>query len=224
MYKTKADTGHFFDHLVRSDIRRHLPGLNALANRNPRTRGKNALLAYCADYTFAPPTFSVFPASDVADDEKYIELGIAYHPESQANRRELVEKVRRAKGLVRIVQVEMRGHAGTPVVTFHTIGPDDFALCRAAVPPTFNPERPRAIDEDDNALAVQSDWTDIVMADAIYGRTLSHEEFHMYVEDYVHLGSADQEKTVFERVDDAVGRRKDQKEAPCCRDQSGHSI
>ncbi|KLO12414.1 hypothetical protein SCHPADRAFT_890810 [Schizopora paradoxa] len=224
VYKTKPDTGHFFNHLVTSDIRRHLPGLNALAERNPLTRDADALIAYCADYTFAPPTFSVFPATDVADDSKYVELGIAYHPESQANRRELLEKVRASKCSRRIVQVEMRGHAGTPIVTFHTIGREDFARCNGAVPATFNEERPRAIDEDENVLAVQSDWTDIVMADAIYGRKLSHDEFHMLMSGHVHLGFDDQEKTVFERVDDAVERRKGQEAAPCCRDRSGRSI
>lgn len=209
---------------MRSDIRRHLPGLNALASRNPRTRGDDALIAYVADYTFAPPTFNVIPATDVADNTNYVDLGLAFNPISQANRREIVEKVRSAKGKARIVQVEMRGHAGTPVVTFHTIGPEDFKVCFPAVPSTFNAERPRACYLDDNVLAVQSDWTDIVMVDAIYGRMLPHDEFHMYMADYVHLGADDQEKTVFQRVDDAVRRRKDQKEAPCCRDHSGHSI
>ncbi|KLO12547.1 hypothetical protein SCHPADRAFT_410983 [Schizopora paradoxa] len=224
VYRRKADTEHFFDHLVRSDIRRHIPGLNALAKLNPRTRDADTLLAYCADYTFAPPTFSVFPAADVVDESRYVELGLAYRPESQELRRELLDIVRKAGGKARIVQVEMRGHAGTPIITFQIIGLDDFMDIRPEVPKSFNPERPRAIDQNDNALAVQIDWTDIVMADAIYGRRLTHDEFHMYIAEHVHLGFDDQDKTVFERVDDAVRRRKDQEDAPCCRDRSGHSI
>ncbi len=89
---------------------------------------------------------------------------------------------------------------------------------------TFNPERPRAVDDDGRTLSVQSDSLDMVMADAIYGRMLSHDEFRLYMQDCVHLGSDGQENTLFKRVDDAVKRRKDKNEEPCCRDQSGHSI
>ncbi len=106
----------------------------------------------------------------------------------------------------------------------HLIGEDDFVRRFNPMPPTFNPERPRGANEDGKPLAVQCDNVDFVMVDAIYGRTLPHDEFHLYMQDFIHLGSDDQEKTVFERVEDAVRRRKDQNEAPCCRDHSGHSI
>lgn len=71
MYKTKADTGHFFStHLVRSDMRRHrhLPGLNTLANRNPRTRGNSILRRLYIRPSDVQRLSS--PASDVADDGK----------------------------------------------------------------------------------------------------------------------------------------------------------
>ncbi|KLO12425.1 hypothetical protein SCHPADRAFT_941249 [Schizopora paradoxa] len=225
VYKINTGTYHFFEHLVRSDVKRHMPGLNLLAQHDSRTRGADALIAYSADYTVAPPIFSVFPADYLADDSKYVELGIASNPQSQAIRRELLEKVRAAKGTRRVVQVEVCGHAGTPIVSFHTIGREDFAICSAPVPVSFNSERPRATDGNGNMLAVQSDWTDIVMTDAIYGRKITHDEFHSYISGHAHhLGRSDQEKTVPERVDDAVRRRKDQAEAPCCRDRSGRSI
>ncbi len=65
------------------------------------------------------------------------------------------------------------------------------------MPSTFNPERPRAVDDDGKTLSVQCDSLDMVIADAIYGRTLSLDEFRLYMQDCVHLGSDGQENTVF---------------------------
>ncbi len=93
---------------------------------------------------------------------------------------------------------------------------------------TFNSERPRGAAEDNGkagkTLAVQSDDVDRVMADAIYGRTLSQDEIELYTQERIHFDSEDREKTIFERVDDAVRRCKDRNEAPCCRDKSEHYI
>jgi len=197
--------------------------LNALARRDPRTRAEDVQVAYSVNYTSSPPTYGIFPVSDIPDGGKYIELGgRTIGPVS--NSRELLELVCAGDKMSRIVQVAMWGHAGMPVKTFHFVGTEELGRVLRAVPRTFNPQRPRGVDKDESILAVQSDWTDIVMVDAIYGRTLAHDEFHMYMSGFVHLGSADQEKTVVERADDAVRRHKDQKESPCCRDPSGCSI
>ncbi|KLO12546.1 hypothetical protein SCHPADRAFT_904995 [Schizopora paradoxa] len=226
-FKTKADTNHFFAHLVRSDIRRHLPGLNALAQSNPRTRGADATLAYNIDYTVAPPTFAIFPVDDLADlDKNAAEHGHAFNCAAKAELWGFIERTMRAAPReARVVQVSRRGHTDAPFMTFLNIGCHDFMDIRPEVPKTLNAGRPRAVDEKNKvALAVQTDWTDTVMADAIHGRKLSHDEFHVYMERHSQLEFSDQEKTVFERVDDAVRRRSQQSVEPCCRDKSGHSI
>ncbi|KLO19545.1 hypothetical protein SCHPADRAFT_992784 [Schizopora paradoxa] len=224
VYQLTMDTKHFQDRLVRHDVYRHLPGLNALAKHDPRTRDDDVLLAYRMDYTTAPPTFSVFPAVDVANDDTYNGTWLANNPVSQADRRKLVEIVKGAKGEARIVQVKMYVYMGTrsPTLTFRSIWTDVFNPCFPAVPLTFNPERPRAVDEENKPLDVQFDYTDNVMVDAMHGRVLPFEELRLFVRGLVHPKSIDQDKTLFERVDDAVKRRKDQKETPHLHEQSGH--
>ncbi len=192
---------------MRSDITRHLPGLNALASCNPRTRGKDAVLIYSANYTLAPPRFGVFLLTDVAEHSNYIKHGVAFGPVSQAGRREIVEMGLEERGMARLVQVEMRTHGGTPIMTYYTIEAAHYVTCSPPLPLAFNPERPKGRCNNDGVLAVQGDRTDTVMLDAFYGRTLSLNEIRLHVEDAIPLGPEDQEKTVFERVDDALRRR-----------------
>ena len=103
---SKDDASHFHTHLVTLDIRRHLPGLYALAERNPKTRGENALLAFSMDYTFAPPQFTVFPAEDVVNDKNYARI--------LRNGSGVLEKARKGKGSRQVHLRYLQPRTGLP--------------------------------------------------------------------------------------------------------------
>lgn len=117
----------------------------------------------------------------------------------------------------------MRGNKRLPYIITTVVGAGEFERCANSdpMPKTFNPERPRGVDEEGNILAIQSDDVDMVMADAIYGTTLSPDEFGLYAKNRILLEPEGQDKTLFERVNDAVKRRKDRGLEPCCYDENG---
>ncbi|KLO12549.1 hypothetical protein SCHPADRAFT_410976 [Schizopora paradoxa] len=213
--KTKADASHFRIHLATLDIRRHLPGFLALAQRNPLTCSDDALLAFCINYLHAPPQFTVFPAEDIANDENCLKYtgNLAFdqiEEEERARRSRILDKAREGKGTLWIVQIICRGYGGGSFSSFEILHREDFEFLPASVMQISHPNRPRAVDEDGNALAIQCDFHDIVITDAIFGRTLSENELGLYAEgssSQLDPNSADQAKTFIERVDDAVRTR-----------------
>lgn len=183
-----------------------------MASQNPRTCNADTALTYTVDYRSAPPVFSVFPASDLVDHEGKP----MYGPE-------FLETSDDAQRIVHAI-VHNGLDPRKPAVSIEVISASTFSSCLSAMPATFNPERARGTDQEGNALAVQCDSLDTVMVDAIYGRALKHDEFHFYAMHSVHPRYETQEKTIFERLEEVVKRRKERNQEPCCRDYSNESV
>ncbi len=167
----------------------------------------DTVLAYRVDYRSAAAHVLRLPVSDLVNEQGEP----MYGPDSLEG------------DTHRIVEVFMHDRQDPRMPDFSTelIGASNFSPCYPAMPATFNPERPRGVDREGKTLAVQCDILDMVMINAIYGRILTqHEVHHLCMGDLVHIRYKNQEKTIFERVEDEVKRRKDANEEPCCRDYS----
>lgn len=167
------------------------------------------------------------------DHDKHTkERGIELLDVTRAQLHDLLRVVRRSNGRLRVVETHIRGNGRKHEMTMMVFRADDFDRCAADARPgaMFNPERPRFVDENDSVLSVQSDGVDIVMVDAMHGRTLPPGEFSRYAKECQRVqqdsGGALQKKqtTMVERVVGAVKRRTDLNVEPCRREQSDRPV
>lgn len=166
----------FMQWVVTRETSRYEPGIQALVDISPKMllRDRKIPFACSMDYTASPPRFEVFPATELLDDMRYINMGLAgccvRVPDMVDLRRKVYEEACNSDGKLYANEIIFCGKGGEDLVLFGN------ALCHspctvigncikesASTNYNGNPRRRRARDRNGTDLRVRVDVIDVIM-------------------------------------------------------------